>query len=360
MIKKPKDINYKSYLQLPTLLAAQQPVSGCGGQAFAHDEMLFIIVHQTYELWFKQVLFELDRVQALFSRETVEDKDLRIISAGLGRVVEILQHLVRQIDLLETMTPLDFLDFRNVFRSASGFQSLQFRELEIRLGLRSADRAAYDGKAYSSYLPEEDRKVVAALEAKASLFDQVDGWLSRTPFVATGGFDFWAAYRQAVADMVAGDKKNIAANDSFGDAARQMEMAKLDNLQKQFDALFSDNPKEKLPWRLSPNALRAALFINLYRDYPVLQVPSKILSDLMDIDETMTLWRYRHALMVQRMLGMKMGSGGSSGHDYLLQTAAKNRIFLDLFALSTFMIPRSMLPVLPPEVEKKMGFSYKE
>lgn len=360
MSKKPKDIDYKSYLQLPTLLAAQQPVSGAQGRGFAHDEMLFIIVHQTYELWFKQVLFELDRVQALFSAKVVEDKDLRVISAGLGRVVEILQHLVRQIDLLETMTPLDFLDFRNVFRSASGFQSMQFRELEIRLGLRSTDRVSYDGKAYESYLPEEDRKAAANLEAKASLFDQVDGWLSRTPFVATGDFDFWQAYRKAVSDMVAGDRKNIAANDSLGDAARQMELAKLDNLQKQFDALFSDDAKAKLPWRLSAGALKAALFINLYRDHPVLQVPSKILADLMDIDETMTLWRYRHALMVQRMLGMKMGSGGSSGHDYLAQTAAKSRVFLDLFALSTFMIPRSMLPALPPDVEKKMGFSYRE
>ncbi len=111
-----------------------------------------------------------------------------------------------------------------------------------------------------------------------------------------------------------------------------------------------------MPWRLSSKALHAALFIMLYRDQPVLQQPFKILNALMDIDETMALWRYRHALMVQRMLGMKMGSGGSSGHDYLVQTAAKNRIFLDLFALSTFMIPRSTLPKLPQEVEQKMGF----
>ncbi len=358
MAKKPKDIDYKTYLQLPALLKAQQPISGSAQKPFAHDEMLFIIVHQTYELWFKQILFEVDRIQDIFSRKVVADGDLRVISAGLERIVEILKHLVRQIDILETMTPLDFLDFRHVFRSASGFQSLQFRELEIRLGLRRTDRVSYDGKSYESYMSAEDQKIISGLEKKPSLFDQIDKWLSRTPFVTMGGFDFWRAYRKAVADMVSGDKKSVLANVSLSKAARQMELHKLENVQKQFDSLFNSNPKEKMPWRLSLKALQAALFITLYRDQPVLQGPFKILNAVMDIDETMTLWRYRHALMVQRMLGMKMGSGGSSGHDYLAQTAAKNRIFLDLFALSTFMIPRSTLPKLPKAVEEKMGFKY--
>ncbi|MBI3440899.1 MAG: tryptophan 2,3-dioxygenase, partial [Proteobacteria bacterium] len=196
MKSKPKDIDYKAYLQLPTLLDLQKTISGTGGKPVAHDEMLFIVVHQTYELWFKQILFEMDRTQEIFSRQTVEDRDLRVISASLERVVEILKHLVRQIDLLETMTPLDFLDFRHVFRSASGFQSLQFRELEIRLGLRSTDRVSYDGKAYESYLSAEDQTAVQTLEKKSSLFEQMDQWLSRTPFMAMGDFDFWQSYRR--------------------------------------------------------------------------------------------------------------------------------------------------------------------
>ena len=358
MTKKPKDIDYKTYLKLPTLLAAQQPISGTAQKPFAHDEMLFIIVHQTYELWFKQVLFEINRVQDIFSHKAVADKDLRVISAALERVTEILKHLVKQVDLLETMTPLDFLDFRHVFRSASGFQSLQFRELEIRLGLRSADRVSYDGKSYESYLSPEDQQVIRQMEKNGSLFEQIDQWLSRTPFVTVGKFDFWKAYRKAVADMVTGDKQTVLANTSLSKTAREKEANKLDNVQKQFDMLFSTDQKDKMPWRLSFKALQAGLFIMLYRDEPVLQAPFRILNALMDIDETMPLWRYRHALMVQRMLGMKMGSGGSSGHDYLVQTAAKNRIFIDLFALSTFMIPRSTLPKLPKDVEEKMGFRY--
>jgi tryptophan 2,3-dioxygenase len=184
--KDTKDIDYKTYLKLPELLAAQQPISGAAGKPFAHDEMLFIIVHQTYELWFKQVLFELARVQDVFSRKSVADSDLRVVSAALERTVAILKHLVNQIDLLETMTPLDFLDFRHVFRSASGFQSLQFRELEIRLGLRGEDRLSYAGRSYESYLSPEDQQVIRDMEKKGSLFEQLDKWLSRTPFVTIG------------------------------------------------------------------------------------------------------------------------------------------------------------------------------
>ena len=109
---------------------------------------------------------------------------------------------------------------------------------------------------------------------------------------------------------------------------------------------------------MSLPAILAALFINVYRDHPVLQQPYRLLAALMDIEETLTLWRYRHALMVQRMIGVKIGTGGSSGHDYLRRTVERHRIFADLFQLSTYLIPRSTLPPLPPEVEAAMGFVY--
>ena len=100
------------------------------------------------------------------------------------------------------------------------------------------------------------------------------------------------------------------------------------------------------------------LNINLYRDEPVLQLPFRLLAALMSVDELMTLWRYRHALMVQRMIGVKIGTGGSAGHDYLRDTAARHRIFSDLFRLSTYLIPRSRLPALPRELEDAMGYRY--
>ena len=112
--------------------------------------------------------------------------------------------------------------------------------------------------------------------------------------------------------------------------------------------------------RFSARALQAALFINLYRDEPALQLPFRLLSMLMDVEENLTTWRYRHALMVQRMIGFKIGTGGSSGHDYLRQTAERHRVFADLFALSTFFIPRSRLPALPPDVRRAMDYGYAE
>ena len=345
------ELTYKSYLDLDTLLRAQKPVST------AHDEMMFVILHQTYELWFKLILFELDRIQGVLSARTVADADLRLLSAGLSRSVNIMELLIRQLAIMETMTPLDFLDFRHVFRSASGFQSLQFRELEVRLGLRPEERVGYDGKSFENFLPDEDRAALHRVMKQPAVVDQVGAWLARTPFVEMGGFSFWKSYRKAVVEMIGHDRAAILRNRHMTAAAREMELGKLHNMQAQFDLLFGEG-EEALPWRFPKKALQAALFINLYRDQPALQVPFRVLSSLMDLDETLALWRYRHALMAQRMLGTKMGSGGSTGHEYLAATASKHRIFRDLFALSTFLIPRSKLPKLPARVADRMAFKY--
>ena len=347
---KSDELTYKSYLDLDTLLRAQKPVST------AHDEMMFVILHQTYELWFKLMLFELDRIQGVLSARTVADADLRLLSAGLSRSVNIMELLIRQLAIMETMTPLDFLDFRHVFRSASGFQSLQFRELEVRLGLRPEERVGYDGKSFENFLPDEDRAALHRVMKQPALIDQVGAWLARTPFVEMGGFSFWKSYRKAVVEMIGHDRAAILRNRHMTAAAREMELGKLRNMQAQFDLLFGEG-EDELSWRFPKKALQAALFINLYRDQPALQVPFRVLSSLMDLDETLALWRYRHALMAQRMLGTKMGSGGSTGHEYLAATA-KHRIFRDLFALSTFLIPRSKLPKLPAQVVDRLAFKY--
>ncbi len=132
-----KEVYYSDYLQLDTILNAQHPESVKAGIK-ADDEMLFIIIHQTYELWFKQILFEVDIVKNIFSQQGISDNspDLQISVHRLKRVGTILSVLIHQIDILETMTPLDFLDFRNLLRPASGFQSIQFKILEAALGLK--------------------------------------------------------------------------------------------------------------------------------------------------------------------------------------------------------------------------------
>ena len=137
MAKRDKPLTYGEHLQLERLLSCQQRQSELHGRP-AHDEMLFIVVHQAYELWFKVILFELDRIQDIFSGPHTDDSGLGTAIHGVTRIVEVQKLLIHQLDVLETMTPMDFLDFRDLLVPASGFQSLQFRLIETRLGLRPA------------------------------------------------------------------------------------------------------------------------------------------------------------------------------------------------------------------------------
>lgn len=359
---RPDALYYGDYLQLDRLLDCQHLESGGDGPP-AHDEMLFVIVHQAYELWFKQILWELDAVIDLFDREAVREEDVGRAVSHLQRVVAIQRVLVQQIDVLETMTPLDFLDFRDALIPASGFQSAQFRLVENRLGMRPGDRLNFGGTPYTKRLDADDRARVEAEAARPSLFDLLDRWLGRTPFLRFGDFDFWHAYRAAVERMLEADRAAIADNPTLTEREKHAQLRGLDATREGFDALVDEETyarvvEEDGRRHLSHRALQAALLINLYRDKPILHLPFRLLSALVEIDEGFTIWRYRHAQMVERMIGRKIGTGGSSGHDYLRATADKHRVFHDLARLSTFYIPRSALPELPPEVARTMDFHY--
>lgn len=352
---------YGDYLQLDRLLDCQQPESIRHG-AMAHDEMLFIIVHQAYELWFKQILWELEAMLALFSGPTVDEGSIGQAVLHGQRIVEIQRVLIRQIDILETMTPLDFLDFRDHLVPASGFQSVQFRLIENRLGMRPSQRVRYSDAPYTSRLRPEDRARLEAAEQEPSLFDRVEHWLERTPFLHFGDFDFWKAYQEAVETMLEKDRYLVEHNPMLTEAEKSAQLRMQAATVQHFAALFDHRRyaalREQGERRLSHRALLAALLIHLYRDQPILHLPFRLLSLLVDIDEHFTQWRYRHALMVLRMIGTKIGTGGSSGHLYLRQTAEQHKVFDDLGSLSTFFIPRSALPALPPDVAQKMGFRY--
>jgi tryptophan 2,3-dioxygenase len=352
---------YGDYLQLGRLLDCQRLESARTGQA-AHDEMLFIIVHQAYELWFKQILWELDAVLRLFAGSTVDERSVGQAVSHCQRIVEIQRVLLGQIDILETMTPLDFLDFRDHLVPASGFQSVQFRLVENRLGMRPAQRVRYSEAPYTSRLKPEDRARLEASEQEPSLFDRVEHWLERTPFLHFGDFDFWRAYEEAVSAMLEKDRHLVEHNPVLTEAEKAAQLRMLETTARHFEALFDpyryESLRESGVRRLSHQALQAALLIHLYRDQPILHLPFRLLSLLVDLDEHFTQWRYRHALMVRRMIGTKIGTGGSSGHDYLRQTAEQHKVFDDLGSLATFFIPRSALPALPPDVVQKMGFQY--
>ncbi len=354
-------VYYSDYLQLDTLLDAQHPKSALSGSV-AHDEMLFIIVHQAYELWFKQIIHELDSVIELFRQERVNEKSLGTAVARLQRITEIQKVIVEQLRILETMTPLDFLDFRDALIPASGFQSVQFRLIENKLGLRPEQRILYEKHAYHTRVSKAHQEIIRQSEKEVSIFNLIEKWLERTPFLEFGDFNFWKSYGQAVERMLAADRDIIENNASLSNAEKEAQLKFLAGTEENFLALLDARKHDRLiadrKRRLSHRATQAALLISLYRDQPILHQPYRLITVLTEIDEQWTIWRYRHALMVERMIGTKIGTGGSSGHDYLRTTAENHKIFSDLLNLSTFFIPRSALPLLPPEVERSLGFYY--
>jgi tryptophan 2,3-dioxygenase len=333
-------MNYHDYLQLDKILNAQLPESDKLGIP-AHDEMLFIVIHQAYELWFKQIHHEVDSIITIMGKPALNDNspELQTVVQRLNRMVAILRVLVHQIDIMETMTPMDFLDFRDMLRPASGFQSWQFKELEAKLGLQFEYR--HGKEYYTSQLRKEHIAIIKNAESNKSLLELVNAWLERMPLAPSWpspemekGISFWQKYREAYQNSLdEAEKNNLAA----------------------FDEVFmkQDNDKNR---SLSATASRAALFIMLYRGYPLLQQPFQLLNALLEIDEQLSSWRYRHMNMVHRMIGTRIGTGGSSGKDYLKAAADKHYIFRDIAQLNSFLIERRKLPELSPGMAKKLGF----
>jgi tryptophan 2,3-dioxygenase len=252
---------YAEYLKIDELLALQQPLS----DGPEHDEMLFIVVHQVYELWFKEVLHELDYLEQLLAHN-----DGARAGHTLKRILTILKTMVAQIDILETMTPLEFLSFRDRLASGSGFQSQQFRELEFMLGRKDARALERYPKGGPSRRKLEQRLHAATL---------------------------WDAFL-----------KHLVAN---GVAVPRADLER-DVMQ---------------PVAPSP-ALHAAL-VGVYRRNSAL---AELCERMVDLDEGVMEWRYRHVKMVQRTIGTKRGTGGSSGAEYLLATLNRP-LFPDLWAI---------------------------
>lgn len=356
-----ESLYYGDYLRLGELLDTQHLESTAQGET-VHDEMLFIVVHQSYELWFKQILWELDSILAIFDQDTVAEQEMGTAVARLRRINEIQGLLIEMIGVLETMTPLDFLDFRDYLFPASGFQSAQFRVVENKLGLRRRDRLFLAGEEYTARLDEDDRRMVEDTEEKTSLFDLVERWLERTPFLDHGDFSFWEAYQEAVHTRIQADRTVVEENPKLTDDERQTQLKEFDQIESQYEALF-DADKHELEKsagriRMSQRAFQAAVFITLYRDQPALQEPYRLLELLMDVDEGFTAWRHRHAQMVLRMIGGRVGTGGSAGAKYLEKSAERSRVFRDLLNLSTFLVPRADRPQLPTEILHSMRFRY--
>ncbi|HEV8270119.1 MAG TPA: tryptophan 2,3-dioxygenase family protein, partial [Chitinophagaceae bacterium] len=210
------DMHYHDYLQLDKILNSQFPESDKQNLS-AHDEMLFIIIHQTYELWFKQLHHEVDAVANIMSKPALNDNspELQTVVHRLNRCVTILRVLVHQIDIMETMTPMDFLDFRDMLRPASGFQSWQFKQLEAKLGLKFDQR--HGKEYYTAQLRKEHVDIIKVSESNRSLLELINTWLERMPLAPQLSDDpnsFWQIYRKSYQGSLAdAEKGNLSALD---------------------------------------------------------------------------------------------------------------------------------------------------
>ncbi|HSM61382.1 MAG TPA: tryptophan 2,3-dioxygenase family protein [Longimicrobiales bacterium] len=255
-------VTYGKYLKIEELLSLQQP-----RDEVEHDEILFIVIHQVYELWFKEVLHELD-----YCCRLLEDDDAHRAQHTLKRVLTILKVLVAQLDILETMTPTEFLTFRERLESASGFQSDQFRQLEFLIGRKS--------RASVERFPEGSR-------ARASLERR---WSEPT---------LWDAFLRYL--------------------AREGHPVPGPHLERDHTA----------PIEASPEIQR--ILVDVYRTSPR---DSELCERLVDLDEGLQEWRYRHVKMVERTIGAKPGTGGSAGSKYL-RTTLNDPAFPDLWEIRT-------------------------
>ncbi|CAD5217347.1 unnamed protein product [Bursaphelenchus okinawaensis] len=376
-------VSYQEYLQLDKVLDAQQLRSETHGRFTVPDEHLFIITHQTYELWFKQIIYDIDHVRNLLDHKYVDEtKTLQIVSL-LERTVRILKLLVDQMLILETMSPLDFVEFRSYLTSSSGFQSLQFRLLENKLGIESHNRVKYNAQNYRQVF--EGAKDINRLESSEegpSLFRLIDRWLARTPGIfeeepnenidqskndnsdsdsqpiVQARNNFWNRYLDAVNHYLSDLHKETLTAETEDE--KEQALAEYNKTKRSFDTI-TDNKiyqifLDKKERRLSHDALKGALMIYFYRDMPRFSQPYQILTYLMDIDSLLQKWRYNHVMLVQRMLGAKQGTGGSSGYLYLRSTVSdRYKVFLDFFNLSTWLIPRAYIPKLSPNMVKTLS-----
>lgn len=351
-------VKYSQYLQLDKLLDCQTLVSR--STKLIHDEHLFIVIHQAYELWFKQIIFELDSIRQLFTTSVMDEGKTLLIVHRLTRIAVIMKLLVDQFEIMETMTPLDFLEFRGFLEPASGFQSYQFRLLENKFGLNPDFRIQYNQESYKTVFDNpKHRELIDKSAEEPSLLALVTRWLERTPGLETNDFNFWKKYEASVNQWIHSEFYLPAIEESDSNV-RLTKMATYEKQKGAFQSILDvDKHNEFLQRgerRLTHKAFQGALLISLYRDEPRFHQPFQILTRLMDIDSLMTKWRYNHVTMTQRMIGSKFGTGGSSGYQYLRATVGdRYKVFLDLFNLSTFLIPRNYIPPLNSRMKRTLS-----
>jgi tryptophan 2,3-dioxygenase len=356
-------MNYWEYIHVEELLRLQGGIED-DEDSKSNDEVLFIVVHQIYELWFKLILRELTSARDLFHQNPVPDMALANAVRSLKRVVTIMEQAVQHFKVMETLTTRDYLEFRDKLIPASGFQSAQLREIEILLGLEDSARIPLGREgSYKEALRKADgspspatERLERRLAGGPSLREVLYDWLERTPVDGAEGSpdrflrDLLASHRRQVSDRV-----EIARNRS------RMSDADVASLRERYDQemdfaerflLGQDDPATPPDLTERKKRVRAALvFIESYRELPRLAWPREVVDTVIELEQAFIVWRQRHARMVERVIGRRIGTGGSSGVDYLDQTALRYRVFADLWAVRTVLLQKPNVPPIQNEGE---------
>uniref|UniRef100_H2ZNA3 Uncharacterized protein n=1 Tax=Ciona savignyi TaxID=51511 RepID=H2ZNA3_CIOSA len=347
-------VTYPGQLQLSKLLTSQKLLTSLPGNKPVHDEHLFIVTHQAFELWFKQIIVEIDSIRELLDKEDVEISNILTVNERLQRIGRIFHVLIGQFDVIATMTPQEFLKMRHVLGNSSGYQSCQFRLIENKLGVREDLRIKYGNQSYEDAFEGEERELVIRSQTEASLFTLIERWL--TKLADANKFGFFEKLKTAVEHMITNDE--VKASKIDNQVLRKTSLESSAKSRTSFDSILDrakhDELVQKGNRRFSHKAIEGALMIFHYCKEPQFHIPHALLITLIEIDQKMAQWRHHHATMVQRMIGNLEGTGGSSGYMYLRALCSdRYKVFLDLVNMSSYFIPEQYLPN-PSTLESKI------
>lgn len=341
-------MTYGGYLRLDELLELQDGPEGYA-PAPCNDEQHFVITHQAFELWFKMILRELKEAHQLINQEHVEEKSLPRLVHHLDRVTEIFRLLANQWKVMETLAPQDFLAFRDKLGTSSGFESWQMRELEVLLGLENEQRmGGMDPLLHMRKLASEGKvsdKVLANFEVTSnapSLNDALGAWLARTPVNSSlpgqdGDEEVVAAFVESHLGVMKRHGEEVIAHIvAIGHGSEEQVRPRIEAATEQATSFLK--PEGEVS-----RSRAGLLFIESYPELPLLSWPRRLIDSFVGLEQSMLLFRSAHARMVERMIGRRMGTGGSSGVDYLDATT-KYRVFVDLWAVRTMLVKRDAIP----------------
>ena len=356
--------SYWDYIQVEQLLDLQHGIDGSEAK-LSNDEVRFIVIHQVNELWFKLAIRELVTARDLFRAPHVAETSLSGAVAALQRVAVIFDLAASQFRLMETMRTQDYLQFRDKLNPASGFQSAQMREIEILLGLEDTDRIPFGNEgSYLKALEGRDgaaspalRRVQNRLAEGASLKDAVDQWLWRTPIQGSSPTDpgdeavvdtFVEQYLQGHVELNRRAMAEMIAVQALGPGDTERLQARYaGQLQGARRHLMAEDVTDPAQRRFRKRLRAAILFIDSHRTLPLLSWPGQVLDTLVETEQAMLVFRQRHARMVERVIGRRVGTGGSDGVAYLDQTALKYRVFSEAWAARTLLLPEDLVPKVP-------------